>query len=92
MLLRKENHITVTTQVPLDRCFGDIKSGVRPFPPYTPEITEDEEALSELPETIREALNLGIIVFVTESDGWMFYVPEDIDIKTPEVIGFLGLV
>jgi len=90
MPLRKENHVIITAQVPKERCFGDIESGVRPFPPYTPEYLEKLENI-ETASIVKAALELGLFVFVTESDGYMFYAPEEINLSSPKVKEFLNI-
>jgi hypothetical protein len=92
-MLPKEGHILITAEVPLDRCFGDTESGVRPAPfvPLTSEVLKDKEMVAGLAESEREALKLGLIVFITEADLVMYYAPENVDLDKAEVKEFLGI-
>jgi hypothetical protein len=90
-----EAKVSITMQVPKERCFGDTVSGVRPgyaFPPHTPDMLDELKEKGMLNEMDENALKLGFYVYVTESDIFMYYAPPEVDLESPEVQAFLKTV
>lgn len=86
-----EQTILITKEVPASRCFGDLESGVRPFAPYIPEDQEGYKKQEiQLSPIVKKALELGLHVYITESDSYMFYAPDNIDTQAQAVLDFLS--
>ena len=92
-MINQENKktILVTHRVPAERCFGDTISGIRPFGPYTPDMLNNNEIAADLSGNALEALNLGLWVYITESDNHLYFAPEEIDLELPALKQFLKI-